>query len=233
MGDDDQSIYKFRGATIENILGFEDEYRESRVIKLEQNYRSTANILNAANAVIKKNEKRKGKRLWTQQDCGEVITLYTAENENDEAQYIASKMLAAYEKDRNWKNFAVLYRINAMSNRLEYAMKRNGIPYRIYGGMRFYDRAEIKDMLAYLCVINNTSDELRLRRIINNPPRGIGEATVEKASALAQSEGVSLYTILKNSIDYSELRAAATAQTFTIIRMSAKKDLPWTSLLSA
>jgi DNA helicase-2/ATP-dependent DNA helicase PcrA len=229
VGDDDQSIYKFRGATIENILGFEDEYRESRVIKLEQNYRSTANILNAANAVIKKNEKRKGKRLWTQQDCGEVITLYTAENENDEAQYIASKMLAAYEKDRSWKNFAVLYRINAMSNRLEYAMKRNGIPYRIYGGMRFYDRAEIKDMLAYLCVINNTSDELRLRRIINNPPRGIGEATVEKASALAQSEGVSLYTILKNSIDYSELRAAANrlrAFTDIIEDVRSKKDLP-------
>jgi DNA helicase-2/ATP-dependent DNA helicase PcrA len=208
VGDDDQSIYKFRGATIENILGFEEEYRDSRVIRLEQNYRSTANILNAANEVIKKNERRKGKRLWTQKDGGEVITLYTAQNENDEAAYIASRMLAGYSVSKSWRGFAVLYRMNAMSNRLEYAMKRNAIPYRIYGGMRFYDRAEIKDMLAYLCVVSNQNDELRLRRIINNPPRGIGEATIDKAAAIAASEGISLYSVLKDCLNYTELRSS-------------------------
>ena len=137
-------------------------------------------------------------------------------------------MLAAYAQGDKWKDFAVLYRLNAMSNRLEYAMKRNGIPYRIYGGMRFYDRAEIKDMLAYLCVVNNTNDELRLRRIINNPPRGIGEATVEKAAAIAQSEGISLYTVLKNCIDYSELRSAVSklrAFVDIVEDVRAKKDV--------
>ncbi len=209
VGDDDQSIYKFRGATIENILGFEEEYRDSRVIKLEQNYRSTANILNAANEVIKKNERRKGKRLWTQKDGGEPITLYTARDEDDEAQYIASRLLAGYAARKSWKDFAVLYRLNAMSNRLEYAMKRNAIPYRIYGGTRFYDRAEVKDVLAYLCVVSNQSDELRLRRIVNNPPRGIGEATLEKASVIAASEGKTLYDVLKDCLSYEELRSSS------------------------
>jgi len=209
VGDDDQSIYRFRGATIENILGFEEEYPDSRVIKLERNYRSTANILTAANEVIKKNERRKGKKLWTQSGAGELITLYTAQNENDEAQYIASKMLAGYAENRSWSDFAVLYRINAMSNRIEYAMKRNAIPYRIYGGLRFFDRAEIKDMLAYLCVVSNPGDELRLRRIINNPSRGIGEATLDRAAAIAAEGGLSLYAVLKDCLSYPELKSSA------------------------
>ncbi|MCR4771128.1 MAG: UvrD-helicase domain-containing protein [Oscillospiraceae bacterium] len=208
VGDDDQGIYKFRGASIENILGFESQYADARVIKLEQNYRSTSTILQAANAVIRVNSQRKNKELWTDNEKGGPVTLYTAMSENDEAQYAASCILSGHTEGEKWSDYAVLYRINALSNRLEYAMKRNGIPYRVYGGMRFYDRAEIKDMLAYLCVINNPDDELRLRRIINNPPRGIGDTTIEKASAIAEREGKSLYRVLSECGDYPELRTA-------------------------
>ena len=173
VGDDDQSIYKFRGATIENILSFEKQFKGARVIRLEQNYRSTQAILNAANAVISHNRGRKGKKLWTQNAAGDRITVYEASSESDEANYIASRIISM-SKGRNFKDFAVLYRTNAQSNAVENAFKRSGIPYRIIGGTRFFDRAEVKDMLAYLCVINNRADELRLQRIINNPPRGIG-----------------------------------------------------------
>ena len=205
VGDDDQGIYKFRGATIENILDFEKDFSGARVIKLEQNYRSTGNILAAANAVIAHNQSRKDKTLWTSNDMGAPITLYSAMNENDEAQYIAGQILAGYTESRRWSDFAVLYRVNALSNRLEYALKRNGIPYRVFGGTRFYDRAEVKDMLAYLCVVSNPGDNLRLRRIINHPPRGIGETAVERIAGIASQENVPLFEVMKKAENYAEL----------------------------
>ena len=209
VGDDDQSIYRFRGATIENILSFEKQYPECRTIRLEQNYRSTRTILTAANAVIRNNQGRKGKELWTAGEDGELIQLYTAENENDEAQYVANVLLEDYRKGEPWNEHAILYRMNAQSNQLEVAFKRNGVPYRIIGGIRFFDRAEVKDMLAYLCVINNRQDDLRLRRIINNPPRGIGQATVDKAAAIAAREGLSLWEVISHPGDYEELKKSA------------------------
>lgn len=209
VGDDDQSIYKFRGATIENILSFESEYKNCRVIRLEQNYRSTGYILDAANNVIRNNFGRKGKELWTKKDRGNPIRLYCADNEHEEAQYVASTILAAYSKGANWRDHAILYRMNAQSNQLEYAFKRNGIPYRIIGGTRFFDRAEIKDVLAYLCVIAAPNDDLRLARIINNPPRGIGARSVELAQEIAQREGLSLMEVLRRSDGYADLSRAS------------------------
>ena len=209
VGDDDQSIYRFRGATIENILSFESQYKGARVIRLEQNYRSTRNILEASNAVIRNNEGRKGKELWTEHDAGDKVHCYTAMNEHDEAQYVAAQILADYSAGRKWKEHAVLYRMNAQSNQVEQAFKRNGIPYRIIGGIRFFDRAEVKDMLAYLCAVNNPGDDLRLSRIINNPPRGIGATTVERAQSIAQAEGRSLWDVVSHARDWPELQKAA------------------------
>ena len=209
VGDDDQSIYRFRGATIENILSFESQYKGARVIRLEQNYRSTRNILEASNAVIRNNEGRKGKELWTEHDAGDKVHCYTAMNEHDEAQYVAAQILADYSAGRKWKEHAVLYRMNAQSNQMEQAFKRNGIPYRIIGGIRFFDRAEVKDMLAYLCAVNNPGDDLRLSRIINNPPRGIGATTVERAQSIAQAEGRSLWDVVSHARDWPELQKAA------------------------
>ena len=209
VGDDDQSIYKFRGATIENILSFEEQYKHCRVIRLEQNYRSTGHILDAANAVIRNNVGRKGKELWTEKDSGELIKLYVADNENDEAQYVASCIMGEYGRGANWRDHAILYRMNAQSNQLEYAFKRNGIPYRIIGGTRFFDRAEVKDVLAYLCVISSPSDDLRLTRIINNPPRGIGPRSVELAQQIAAREQTSLYDVLCRADRFEELSRSA------------------------
>ncbi|MCI7474306.1 MAG: UvrD-helicase domain-containing protein [Clostridiales bacterium] len=209
VGDDDQSIYRFRGATIENILSFENQYKGARVIRLEQNYRSTKNILEASNAVIKNNEGRKGKELWTQHEEGEKIQCYTAMNEHDEAQYVAAQILAGFSAGRGWRDHAVLYRMNAQSNQIEQAFKRNGIPYRIIGGIRFFDRAEVKDMLAYLSAVNNPGDDLRLSRIINNPPRGIGATTVDRAQNIAQTEGRSLWEVISHAKDWPELQKAA------------------------
>ena len=209
VGDDDQSIYRFRGATIENILSFENQYKGARVIRLEQNYRSTKNILEASNAVIKNNEGRKGKELWTQHEEGDKVQCYTAMNEHDEAQYVAAQILAGYSAGRSWKDHAVLYRMNAQSNQIEQAFKRNGIPYRIIGGIRFFDRAEVKDMLAYLSAVNNPGDDLRLSRIINNPPRGIGATTVDRAQSIAQAEGRSLWDVISHARDWPELQKAA------------------------
>ena len=217
VGDDDQSIYKFRGATIENILSFEKSYRGTRVIRLEQNYRSTQAILTAANAVIAHNRGRKGKKLWTQNDAGDRVTVYEAPSERDEADYVAGRIIAM-SKGRNFKDFAVLYRTNAQSNAVEYSFKRNSIPYRIIGGTRFFDRAEVKDMLAYLCVINNRADELRLQRIINNPPRGIGAKTIEMAQRQALSAGVPLYTVISDPYSYPSLeKAAGKLMAFTVL----------------
>ena len=156
VGDDDQSIYRFRGATIDNILNFEEQYPGCRTIRLEQNYRSTQSILKAANAVISHNVGRKGKKLWTENVAGDPITVYEAADEGAEGNFVAGQILSR-SRGKNLKDYAILYRTNAQSNALEYAMKRNGIPYRVIGGTRFFDRAEIKDMLSYLCVINNLS----------------------------------------------------------------------------
>lgn len=208
VGDDDQSIYRFRGATIENILNFEKQYRGSRLIRLEQNYRSTQSILNAANAVIAHNLGRKGKRLWTANGSGDPITIYEASDEGTEANYVAGQIIKL-SKGREFKDYAVLYRTNAQSNAIEFAFKRNGIPYRVIGGTRFFDRAEIKDMLSYLCVINNRADDLRLKRIINNPPRGLGAKTIEIVERLAEAEGIPMYSVVSDPYSYGPLEKPA------------------------
>ena len=208
VGDDDQSIYRFRGATIENILNFEKQYLGSRTIRLEQNYRSTQAILNAANAVISHNLGRKGKRLWTANGQGDPITVYEASDEGTEANYVAGKIITG-SKGKSFKDHAILYRTNAQSNALEFALKRNGIPYRVIGGTRFFDRAEVKDMLSYLCVINNRADDLRLKRIINNPPRGLGPKTIDTAQRLADAEGKPLYSVVADPYSYGPLEKPA------------------------
>ena len=209
VGDDDQSIYRFRGADITNILSFEQRYKNARTIRLEQNYRSTQNILDAANAVISNNEGRKGKTLWTQNGAGDPVTVKTCYNEGDEANFVVGDIMTAYNRGANWRDNAILYRMNAQSNALEYAFKRNGVPYKIVGGVKFFDRSEVKDMLAYLCVICNPADDLRLRRIINVPARKIGGASLEKARALAATEGKSLFEIVCAAREYPELKSAA------------------------
>lgn len=209
VGDDDQSIYRFRGADITNILSFEQRYKNARTIRLEQNYRSTQNILDAANAVIRNNEGRKGKTLWTQNGAGDPVTVKTCYNESDEANFVVGDIMTAYNRGANWRDNAILYRMNAQSNALEYAFKRNGVPYKIVGGVKFFDRSEVKDMLAYLCVICNPTDDLRLRRIINVPARKIGGASLEKARALAATEGKSLFEIVCAAREYPELKSAA------------------------
>lgn len=208
VGDDDQSIYRFRGANIENILSFEKQYRDARVIRLEQNYRSTQNILDAANAVIRNNVGRKGKTLWTDNGSGEAVAVRTTFSESDEANFVVGDIMTAVNQGRKFRDAAVLYRMNAQSNALEYAMRRNGVPYKVVGGMKFFDRAEVKDMLAYLCVLNNPLDDLRLRRIINSPARGIGATTMDKVTALAEAQGASLYEIIRNADLFPELKAA-------------------------
>ncbi|HCC34909.1 MAG TPA: ATP-dependent DNA helicase PcrA, partial [Ruminococcaceae bacterium] len=215
VGDDDQSIYRFRGATIENILNFEHEYPDARVIRLEQNYRSTSCILDAANAVIGNNRGRKGKRLWTDNGDGAKIRRHIARDEQDEARFIADTVLELMEAGDKFADCAVLYRINALSNTVENVFMRSGIPYKIIGGLKFYDRKEIKDVLAYLSVICNPDDNLRLRRIINEPKRGIGGTTVNRAAEIAEDLGVSLFEVISAADEYEPLsRAAAKLKKF-------------------
>ncbi|MBQ2866254.1 MAG: UvrD-helicase domain-containing protein [Clostridia bacterium] len=209
VGDDDQSIYKFRGATIANILDFEKQYPDAMTIRLEQNYRSTGSILNAANGLIANNRGRKGKKLWTDKGEGDKVCLCSGETQEDEAQFIAKKILENRAGGGNFRDHAVLYRNHVLSNSIEYAFKRSGIPYRIVSGLRFFDRAEVKDMLSYLSVINNPADTIRLRRIINVPARGIGATTQEKIAVLAERENVCEYEIIKNAANYPELGKAA------------------------
>ncbi len=218
VGDDDQSIYRFRGATIRNILEFENEYKGAKVIRLEQNYRSTQTILDAANAVIAHNRGRKGKKLWTENGSGDRIVHYEAYNEQEEASFVADRILSEARGGRGFRDNAVLYRTNAQSNALEYAFKRAGVPYRIIGGTRFFDRAEVKDMLAYLWVINNRSDDLRLKRILNQPPRGIGAKTVETIERLCTASGEPLYTVISDPYSYPAAeRAAQKLMGFTVL----------------
>lgn len=210
VGDDDQSIYKFRGATIENILSFENTFKGAKMIRLEQNYRSTQNILNAANGVISNNTMRKGKTLWTENAVGDKIEVHTSDSERDEAAFIAKTILDGVADGRKFSDFAILYRMNAQSNAIEQALSRSGIPHRVIGGRRFYDREEIRDMVAYLQVINNPHDDVRLGRIINVPKRGIGATTLEKASEIAAGLGESIYSVIKDADVYPQLSRAAT-----------------------
>ena len=216
VGDDDQSIYKFRGATIENILSFENTFKGAKVIRLEQNYRSTQNILDAANAVIANNNLRKGKTLWTQNPKGDSITVHTCDSERDEAAFVTRTIMDGVADGRKYSDFAILYRTNAQSNALEQALSRSGVPHRIIGGHRFYDREEIRDMVAYLQVINNPHDDVRLSRIINVPKRSIGAKTVSTAAEIAAGLGESIYTVIKDADAYPQLsRAAAKLKAFT------------------
>ena len=209
VGDDDQSIYKFRGATIENILNFEKVFSGAKTIRLEQNYRSTANILNAANSVIKNNMGRKGKTLWTESGDGEKVHHYTATNEQDEASHIADVIGEHLREGASLKDHAVLYRMNAQSNPIETYFARAGIPYRIVGGQRFFDRKEVKDINSYLAGIDNPRDDVRLRRIINEPARKIGMTTIEKIGELASAAGVPMMEIIAHVRDYPALQRAA------------------------
>ena len=215
VGDDDQSIYRFRGATIENILNFEDEFTNAKTIRLEQNYRSTGNILDAANAVISHNLGRKGKELWTESGEGEKIKLYDATDERSEAAWVVQQILDGVQAGNKFSDNAVLYRMNAQSAAVENVLVRSGIAYRIVGGHKFFDRKEIKDVLAYLQLINNNNDDIRLRRVINEPKRGIGETTVTKASDIAQSLRLSLFEVFLNASDYPSVsRAGARLREF-------------------
>lgn len=209
VGDDDQSIYKFRGATIENIMNFEQDYPGARVVRLEQNYRSTQNILDAANAVIANNTERKGKTLWTAEGAGRKISLHTAENEQDEADRIARTILEGVANGRKFSDYAVLYRMNSQSMMFERMFAKQGIPHRIIGGTRFFDRKEVRDMIAYLSVVNNPGDEIRLRRILNTPKRGIGDKTVDTASQIGQQVGESLFEVISHADEYPAISRAA------------------------
>ncbi len=210
VGDDDQSIYSFRGATIENILSFEDNFPNAKVIRLEQNYRSTSTILNAANAVIANNKGRKGKNLWTNLKDDSTICVTTLPTEQDEARFIAETILANVQKGQKFNQHAILYRMNALSNTLENVFVRSGISYRVVGGHRFFDRKEIKDVIAYLNVVSNPTDSVRLKRIINEPKRGIGETTIKNAEQIAESLGVSLFEVFTNASNYPSISRAAT-----------------------
>lgn len=209
VGDDDQSIYRFRGATIENILSFEEQYANVKTIRLERNYRSTQTILDAANAVISNNSQRKGKNLWTENGDGIKIELFTAEDEQAEGRYIADAIMANVSSGDKWNDHSILYRMNAQSNSIEKSFIRMGVPYRIIGGHRFYERKEIKDAIAYLAVINNPNDNVRFRRIINEPKRGIGDSTINTAMEISSALGISLFEVIKTADQYSNLSRAS------------------------
>lgn len=209
VGDDDQSIYKFRGATIENILSFEERYPSAKTIRLEQNYRSTQTILDAANAVISNNQRRKGKNLWTDNGKGDAVIVNTSYDEREEARFVADTVMRNVSNGKKMSDHAVLYRMNAQSSTIENAFVRAGIPYRIIGGLRFYERKEIKDALAYLTLINNTADNVRLRRIINEPKRGIGDTTLNNASEIAANLGVSIFEVICDAASYPALSRAS------------------------
>lgn len=202
VGDDDQSIYKFRGATIENILSFEKQFKDAVVIRLEQNYRSTQNILDAANNIIKNNKNRKGKNLWTENDTGNKIVSYRCPDESDEAHFVSNKILENVEKGDKFSDHAILYRMNAQSANIEHQLVKCAIPYKIVGGTKFFERKEIKDILSYFHVINNEFDVTRLKRIINEPKRGIGDATVKNIQMICEQENVSMLEVMVKSDEY-------------------------------
>ena len=209
VGDDDQSIYGWRGANIRNILDFEKDFPDTTVIKLEQNYRSTKKILEAANAVIHNNQTRKDKTLWTENDAGSILHIYKADNEYDECRFVAEKIQELEQKGRTRNEMAVLYRTNAQSRVVEDQMVKKGIPYRLFGGVRFYERKEIRDILSYLKVMANPADTIALRRIINVPKRGIGETSLDKLAAFAEEKGIPLYAALSRLDEIAALKTRA------------------------
>lgn len=215
VGDNDQGIYSFRGADISNILNFEKDFPGTKIIKLEQNYRCTGNILKAANAVIEHNESKFDKKLWTQNDEGNLPCIYCGEDEYDEASYVVEQ-IAHLKREEYYKNsdFSILYRMNAQSRAIEDILRREDIPYKIIGGLKFYERKEIKDIIAYLRLIQNSSDNLSLKRIINEPKRGIGKTSLEKIQEISESSGVSMYEIIKNAADYDLNRVYINSREF-------------------
>ena len=208
VGDDDQSIYKFRGANIGNILNFEDDYSDVQKITLDQNYRSTQNILDAANSVISNNKGRMGKSLWTSNGDGNKVFVYTGTNEYDEARYIARQIKKHFDEQGSFSDCAILYRTNAQSRVIEEMLMRESVPYKVLSGLRFYDRKEIKDIIAYLRVVYNPNDDVSLARIINEPKRKIGNATLEKARNIAREKEKSLYDVISHADDYPEFKTA-------------------------
>ena len=236
VGDDDQSIYSWRGARVENMQRFEKDFKDTQLIRLEQNYRSTANILNAANALIANNNARLGKQLWTDDDDGERIKLYTAFNEQDEARFVIDRITAWYNTHGKYSHCAVLYRVSAQSRVLEEALMRASIPYRVYGGMRFYERAEIKDALAYLRLATFRDDDASFERIINTPPRGIGQRTVEELRSVARQYGCPLWEAAIRLVNEKLLSARALNALDSFLKLIhdmglAGKDLPLDEVL--
>ena len=209
VGDDDQSIYAFRGANIENILNFEDDYPEAKRVVLDRNYRSTENILNAANAVIANNKRRMGKNLWSDKGEGDKVIAYTGDTERDEGRFIASEIIKHRNAGGMYSECAVLYRTNSQSRAIETELMNANIPYRVLSGLRFYDRKEIKDIIAYLRLLHNPDDDLSLIRIINEPKRKIGMASVSKLNAIAAEENTSIFTIARKADKYTQLKSAA------------------------
>ena len=228
VGDDDQSIYKFRGATIENILKFDEKYSDATVIKLEQNYRSTSNILNAANSIIKNNYHKHQKELWCDNDEGEKIIVKETPTQNDESRYIIDKIVSLHkERNLTYRDFAILYRVNAQSMNLETMFAKSGIPYRMLGALRFYDRKEVKDIIAYLHVINNPSDNIHLNRIVNEPKRGIGDTSYNTASQIGEELHLPNIKILENAHNYNAIpmRAANSMTAFAKIIIGLIEDM--------
>lgn len=237
VGDDDQSIYGWRGADIRNILDFEKDYNNATIIKLEQNYRSTQMILDSANAVISKNLERKSKKLWTQNQGGEKIQVFKGFDEREEGDFIARKILEVKElKDKKNSDFAILYRTNAQSRAIEDALLKQNIPYKVYGGQKFYDRKEIKDILAYLRLIQNPLDNISLKRIINVPKRGIGNKTIDTIEEISKEKEESMYSVLLDIEDSSDFSSRAKGNINTFVTMMAtmmamKEVMPVTKLI--
>lgn len=227
VGDNDQGIYSFRGADISNILNFERDFPGTKIIKLEQNYRCTGNILKAANSVIKNNEVKYKKELWTQNEEGNLPRVYQAQNEYDEGTYIVEQMEhLRREEYYKYSDFAILYRMNTQSRAIEDILRRENIPYKIIGGLKFYERKEIKDIIAYLRLIQNSNDNLSLKRIINEPKRGIGKTSLDKVEQLAEANGISMYEIIKDAEQYGLNRVYLNSREFIncIEELKAKKD---------
>ncbi|MBQ6181867.1 MAG: UvrD-helicase domain-containing protein [Ruminococcus sp.] len=226
VGDDDQSIYKFRGANIENILGFEAQFQGAKVIRLEQNYRSTQTILDAANSVISHNNGRKEKSLWTSAGKGDKVYWYKAVDESDEAKFVADTILENYKATGSYSGNAVLYRMNAQSNAVERMLVKCGIPYRVYGGMRFFDRKEIKDVTSYLAFINNHNDMLRFKRIINEPKRGIGDSTLALIEDISRDLKLSPFDVLRTCEEYAPLakKTSSLKSAYTMFELLTEKS---------
>ncbi len=233
VGDDDQSIYKFRGATIENILKFDREYPDAKVIRLEANYRSTSHILDAANGVIGHNKGRHAKTLFTDRGEGDKVVVKKCDNQNEESKYIINRIMdMVIREKRKYSDFAVLYRMNAQSQNVEQMFARSGIPYRVIGGHRFFDRKEIKDVMAYLAVINNPADDLRLKRIINEPKRKIGDKTVSDVEYLAQLHGLSMYRVMSEASRYPQICKSASKLKEFVGVMESLREIAATAPLS-